>query len=425
MARKAPDSLVLLREIGETASNGGDLAQLFEKILADILQATDVEAASVLLLEEDGRLHIRAARGVPSEIVQETCIAPGEGISGYVLATGQAVLLEDLHQDGRFASSGGGERYRNRSLLSVPIKMGGRVLGVINVNNKRSGEAFVPADRELLTAISHLAALAVENAALAHRLSRQSGELETAHRRLLFLHESRGRLVCNLSHELNTPLTSMLGYLELLLHFPQRIEEAEGREFLTRAFEQSLRMERLISGMLRLFSLDGGDEPWVQAPVALDELVREALARRAADMEGYGVQLQAEIAADVAPVLGDRDKVAVLMAELVDNAIKFCRRPGALKVQLTPRDEDGCPSAYLRIYNDGESIPAGMASELFNGFTQLGDMNSGKPEGIGIGLATCRVIAERLQGKIFFEPTDDRGTAIGVLLPTMQEGSGG
>ena len=204
-AQRRMADLVLLKQIGETANSGGDLQELFDQILDSIVESAGVEVASLMLLEDDGLLHIASARGLSEKIINSVRVAAGEGVSGHVLATREPVLISNLQQDSRFKSLVGGERYSTQSLLSVPIMVREEMLGVINVNNKISGGSFDFEDQNLLVAIANQVALAMENFKLVNSLRLQADTLERTNEDLVRMNRARTRLVCNLSHELKTP----------------------------------------------------------------------------------------------------------------------------------------------------------------------------------------------------------------------------
>ena len=106
-------------------------------------------------------------------------------------------------------------RYRTGSLLSVPIQYQQRIVGVLNVNNKRNRETFTGIDQEQLQTIAHQVPLEIESIKLVGHLRGEKAELEQAHESLVKLPQDRTRFVCNLSHELKTPLTSVLGFSAL------------------------------------------------------------------------------------------------------------------------------------------------------------------------------------------------------------------
>lgn len=416
-ARRLTD-LILLREVSEFAGSQEALQPFLEKLLDAIAISAKVENASLMLVDEDGRLRVRAAKGLAATELDSVRMAPGEGISGHVLASGEAVLVEDLSREKRFSPSVRPGQYQTNSLLSVPIRVKNSILGVLNVNNKSSGEAFTAADRDLLVTIAHQTALAIENFKLVSLQQDQTRELEKAHRDLLRMDQARSRLVCNLSHELNTPLTLIQGYLDYFLQTALPVGREE-RQCLERAFDQCLRMERLIAGMLRLFSIVSGEERWEWQSLSLPNLVREALDAAAGRIAERGLEQTVQVADNLFELFGDREKAAMLFEALVDNAVKFNRKGGRLCIMAENRPIDGLDYLYLRIHNDGRTVPAEAAEEIFEQYTQLGNIHTEKPGGVGIGLALCRAILERMKGRIFLETSRCReGTSFGMLFPT-------
>ena len=416
-AQRRLSDLILLKEIGETASNGADLQILFDKIVDSITLSADVEMVSMMLRDDDGNLSIAAARGLSSDIMNRAKVAPGEGISGHVLATGRPILITDLSRDQRFHSAGDAERYKNQSLLSVPVRIKDRVLGVINVNNKRSGETFNAEDQNLLTTIAHQVALAIENFKLVSSLRQQARELEEANLHLVKFNKARSQLVCNLSHELKTPLTSILGFVDLIINFFDHIDRDELRDYLGKVHSESLHMEKLISGMLRLFSIDSGGEKWDWRTFSIEGLLSEAFTRKGYEIAEKDLAPALDIPPDLQDIFGDPEKVGILINALVDNAVKFNRPGGKILVRLENRQIEERPHVYLQIHNDGLAVPAESGEDIFNEYTQLGDINTEKPTGVGIGLAICKAILNRMGGSIFLEPTSGEGTTFGVLFP--------
>ncbi len=137
--------------------------RIIERLLDRILKHLDSEIGSVLAPDDDGNLRILIARGLPTEVVAETRVAIGEGISGFVARTGELLLVDNIESDERFKRRNH-ERYYTRSCLSAPLMVGGALYGVFNVNNKRNRESFSASDLRLLEAIGHHAALALNNA---------------------------------------------------------------------------------------------------------------------------------------------------------------------------------------------------------------------------------------------------------------------
>ena len=420
-AKRSLDDLILLKAIGETTSSTEDLQKLLDRVVDLIQDALDVEIVSLMLVDEENFLTIRSACGLPDDMRHKVMIAPGEGVSGHVLLHGEAVLIDDLSTDGRFPPRDGVVRYRTGSLLSVPIQYQQRIVGVLNVNNKRNREAFTRIDQELLQTIAHQAALAIENMKLVGYLQGKNAELEQAHESLMRLHQDRTRFVCNLSHELKTPLTSVLGFSDLLLNYFDQIETPKLREYIASIYSEGKQLEHLLTGMLRLFSLDSGSENWDWQVASLPEALRRVLENHDVRIQEMNLDLHVDFPEDLLSVWADQDKLELLFDALVDNAVKFNREGGRLSVTAGNLMLHGEPTLYLQISNQGKTVPRENAEDIFQEYSQLGELDTGKPSGIGVGLATCRAILRQMKGDIFLEPNDEEGTSIGLLLPTRME----
>jgi len=419
-AKRSLDDLILLKAVGETTRSAENLPKLLDRIIDLIQSALDVDIASLMLVDDEGTLKLRSAYGLPADVWDNVAIVPGEGVSGHVLKHGEPVLIDDLSTDGRFPPRGGVVRYRTGSLLSVPIRYQQRTMGVLNVNNKRNGEAFTGVDQELLLTIAHQTALAIENMKLVGHLQGKNLEVERAHADLMKLHQDRTRFVCNLSHELKTPLTSVLGFSDLLLNFFDQIEPSKMREYVAGIYSEGKHLEHLLTGMLRLFSIDSGSENWQWQSISLAESFIRVLSEHEVEIAEMELELQVVFPEDLMSVWGDQEKLDLLLNSLVDNAIKFNRQEGCLSVSAGNLTLYGKPVVYLQIANHGQSVPRENAEDIFQEYSQLGALDFGKPRGVGIGLATCRAILRQMQGEIFLEPVENEGTSIGLLLPTQQ-----
>ncbi|SHI53657.1 GAF sensor hybrid histidine kinase [Malonomonas rubra DSM 5091] len=419
-AQRRMGDLVLLKKIGETASSGSDLQELFDLILDSIVDSADVEVASLMLVEDDGLLHIAAARGLSEEIVNTVRVASGEGISGHVFASREPVLISNIDHDSRFEGHVGGKRYKDQSLLSVPIVVRDEIVGVINVNNKRSGGSFDLEDQNLLVAIANQVALAMENFELVNSLRSQAATLERTNDELVRMNRARTRLVCNLSHELKTPLTSIMGYVDLSLTFYEKLSEAEFKEHLQLVREEGERLEKLITGMLRLFSIESEREVWRWKAFGVPWPVADSFQYYNKQMATRELATEIDIEEDLPEVYGDQEKFSMAFNCLVDNAVKFNRDGGLIRVKAESRMFEGLQYVYLQIFNQGQTVPLEARSTIFNSYTQLGDIDTEKPHGVGIGLALVKVVVDRMKGDIFLEEVKGEGTSFGMLLPTEE-----
>ena len=419
-AQRRMADLILLRKVGETANAGNNLQGLFDQILDSIVHTTGVEVASLMLLKDDGLLHIASAHGLDKEIIRSVRVAAGVGISGHVLATGEAVLVPNIDQDNRFKSSRGVQRYKNQSLLSVPIYVRDEMVGVINVNNKTSGYPFDLEDQNLLVAIANQVSLAMENFKLINSFRQQALVLEHTNEDLVRVNRARTRLVCNLSHELKTPLTSIMGYIDLSLSFFHKLSEEEIKDNLVQIHEEGKRLEKLITGMLRLFSIESEREVWRWKSFGVPWSIADSFQYYSSKMAEQNLLTEIDIQDDLPEIYGDPEKFGMAFNSLIDNAVKFNRDGGLVRIKAEVKVSEELDYIYLQVFNQGQTVPPGAHETIFDSYTQLGDIDTEKPHGVGIGLALVKVVVDRMKGDIFLEELDEEGTCFGLMLPTEQ-----
>ncbi len=144
-----------------------ELDEVLTKIIARVTYCLEAQIGSVMLIDEEkNELYIAAAAGLPEEVIKTARVPVGQGISGWVAEKGEPLLVEDIEKDPRFGKKKSDSKYSTKSLISTPLVNRGKVIGVLNVNNKQSKEPFTKADLDLLTNIANQAAIAIENARL-------------------------------------------------------------------------------------------------------------------------------------------------------------------------------------------------------------------------------------------------------------------
>lgn len=169
----------LLCKASETLVSIFHKEEVSKNILRLVMDSLGVEHSSIMLIDaQEEMLHIDAAIGLPEPIVKHARVSMGESISGWVAQKGEPLLVHDIDKDKRFSkfAKSTDTKYKTKSLLSVPLKFKDRVIGVLNVNNKRDGAIFTEKDLHVLSAIARLSSAAVENARLFDEVLRHEAE---------------------------------------------------------------------------------------------------------------------------------------------------------------------------------------------------------------------------------------------------------
>lgn len=159
---------------------------LFQKVIDFIALLLEVERVSLMLLDEGTQtLRIAYAMGLGEDLKRRAVIRVGEGIAGWVAKEGKPLLIEDFATETRFRESAFHPQFKTKSLISVPLKVNGKVIGVLNANNKISGEKFDQYDLALLTTFSCLVALSFANAQLFDKLASSVDEVARVNKKLV------------------------------------------------------------------------------------------------------------------------------------------------------------------------------------------------------------------------------------------------
>lgn len=218
------------------------------------------------------------------------------------------------------------------------------------------------------------------------------------------------RFVADASHEIRTPLTAIIGNLELLA---RPVPEAERSVALTEARREADRLARLVADLLTLARADARATPVRADPVALADVVSDALREARHLIRG---QVLAVDAIDEVTVTGDRDRFLQLLLILMDNAAKYTPAGGRVHIALRRVVDRGRGAAELTVRDTGVGIsPEDL--HVFDRFYRADRARAREPGGSGLGLGIARWIAERHGGTIALESTLGVGTTAYVVIP--------
>ncbi len=423
--------LLTLRQLGE-ASSKEMLQALFKRTIDAVSDTLQVETASLMLVEED-QLRLVEALGIPREVVGKATVPLGKGISGHVAQTGIPLLINDINKDERFRPSKFKAQYSTQSALSVPLARGDRVLGVLNANNKMSGEAFTASDRDLLVTMASQVAMSIDNARLFAGLEEKAEALEVAHEELVRLDKDKTELILNISHELKTPLTSIIGFASLIPTLELTGETESLLEFLGFLENSASHLNYLVERILELFRLEAGRVPAQLERAPLVPGVGAAIQELTGVLDGRKV-VQDMGGLEEVRFLHDNRLFTRAMELLLENAVKFST--GETPIEISGQWHESCPVVpTYAVGKDALKLPTGTSGWIqltvrdhgkgmrekdipliFEKFKQLGDIMTDKPEGIGLGLSIARAIMERHHGALWADLAPEGGTRLHLLF---------
>jgi PAS domain S-box-containing protein len=225
------------------------------------------------------------------------------------------------------------------------------------------------------------------------------------------LDRMKDEFVSTVSHELRTPLTSIRGALGLLSAGLLGTVSDKAANLLRIALSNSDRLVRLINDILDLERIQSGREPLTFRPIAVGEIIRQAIDGMQPVADAAGVQLIHD--ANEVQLSADPDRLLQVITNLLSNAVKFS--PEGATVAVTLRE--GSSGLTLSVIDQGRGIPADKLDTIFDRFQQVDASDSRQKGGSGLGLAICRTIVQQHGGRIWAERNPVVGSTFRVVLP--------
>ncbi len=347
--------------------------------------ANSLQCQSVILLPRDGQLEIAA--GFPPEDT---------------LTPGNRAAADWAWEHGKPAGWSS-ETLPASDWLFVPMVMNNAPVGLVGVSFPGRERQFTTEQRRLLMAVVDQAALAVERTNLARDIEDQ---------RLLTETEAlRQALLSSISHDLRTPLVSIIGSVTTLQEYHDTLTPPFRAELMSTIHEEAQRLNRFVQNLLDMIRLGYGAIGLRIDWIDLDEIIGRARGKAAGQLNGHEVTVEVDESIKLLRV--DGVLLEQVFANLLDNAAKYSP-PGAPIRVTASRDGE---QAIIRVIDQGPGIPPEHREAVFDMFFRVraGDR---QPAGTGLGLAICRGFVEAHGGTIHAEPAPDgTGTAIVVRLP--------
>ncbi len=495
---KRIDGLEAIQRVGHKVTSLLDLDHVLTAVVDAAVEMTNAEEGSLLLLDETtGELYMRAGRNFHEEFVRTFRLPIRSSLAGQVLRTGKPLLIDEETPQ-KIKTS-----YLVYTIIYVPLTIQERVIGVLEVDNRKSRKPFTEYHVALMSALANYAAIAIENARLYSRSEMERNKLETIlteiedgaivvdldgrimlvnrkardafgifdknlvgkrlsevihHQELLeFLREREpgapsrveitledGRVlntqltsisqvglaitmqdithlkeldriksdfVNTVSHDLRSPLTAILGYVELMDRVGSLNEQQ--REFIQRIQLSVHNITALINDLLDLGRIEAGFDvrKEVMPFSVIVHYTIDGLKNRAEDR---GQHLILEAPDELPQILGNPVRLRQMLNNLVVNAIKYTPEGGEIIVRV--QAENG--QIITQIVDNGPGIPPTDQPYIFDKFYRASNIPNDTP-GTGLGLAIVKSIVENHLGRIWVDSTIGQGTVFTVVFPAV------
>jgi two-component system sensor histidine kinase KdpD len=308
---------------------------------------------------------------------------------------------EHNHAAGRGADTLPGGKW-----LFLPLRTGSGPVGVIGIDRDEPGPLLTPDERRLLDALADQAAVAIERVSLARGLAETRVLAETE--------RLRAALLTSISHDLRTPLASIIGTVSSLRSYADKYEPRERDELLATLQDEAERLNRFVGNLLDMTRLESGAIDLKLDLVDIAEIVGAALQRAGNVLAHHRIEV--EIAPDLPMVRLDSILFEQVLFNLLDNAAKYA--PPGSRIDIRAR-RDGDVVA-MDVTDEGPGIPPGDLERIFDKFYRV-QAQDRRRAGTGLGLAICRGFIEAQGGHIEARNRRDRsGAVLTVHIPVPE-----
>ncbi len=407
--------LSILYSIGKSVTTLLDQEKVLNRIVEAAVYVTGAEEGTLMLVDKDsGELYMRAARGLGEKYARGFRLRVEDSIAGQVVRTGQPFLESGDAQRLKVKTG-----YLVKSLMYVPLKAGQEVIGVLSVDNKVSNTPFTESDVYLLSALADYASIAIVNARLytevksfseelEQKVVERTKELQEAQEQLIQSEKlaSIGQLAAGVAHELNNPISVMLGFSQAILR--KLPEDDPLRKPLATIEREGLRCKGIIQNLL---DFARRSKPSLQ-PTNVNEVLEAACALIEHQISLDNVVVTKGYDPHLPQVLADANQLQQVFVNIIINARDAMPQGGTLRLITRSLGDE----VHIIFSDTGIGIPPENIKRIFDPFFTTKEVG----QGTGLGLSVSYGIVEQHGGTIEVKSEVGVGTTFIVKLPVMQ-----
>ena len=418
--RNGYDTGDFLIRLGRILTSTTELREILDQVGNEI-RSTLKASGSLFLIYRDHHPNELAGEGISKQFNQSelaTLQAITSASEGGLLTVDKLITSKLPHAQALHALL-----TKKHIVYILPLVTADETIGYFMLGENLAG-MYTKQDTEALKAIANELVIAVQNArsvqairdlnaSLEERIDSATEELRASNKKLIELDEAKDEFVSMASHQLRTPLTSVKGYISMVLEGDTGDITPMQRKLLEEAFASSERMVHLISDFLNVSRLQTGKFVIDTSKVDLAELVGQEVAGLEATAKVRSLKLQYRKPKYFPVLYIDEGKIRQVLMNFIDNAIYYSTERTTITVKL--RVEDG--DAVLEVHDTGIGVPKSEQQRLFTKFFRATNARRQRPDGTGIGLFLAKKVIVAHGGSMVFESTEGEGSVFGFRLP--------
>jgi len=417
--RDAYDAQAFLDELNKELVSNIDLESLLKKC-SEIIASNLKPEYCAFGLKETAYSPQRVIGDTSKDFRQEDI----ELVRSNTPLTKQTVLLSDELDDESELKS----RLRKYDIailsrLATDLDLEIEGLGYLIMGQKKSGNPYNKQDLRIIEIITNELVIAIQNAlrfeeiekfnvTLQEKVDNATAELKRTNDRLKELDETKDEFISMASHQLRTPLTSVKGYLSMVLEGDVGDVPDQQRRMLDQAYVSSQRMVYLIADLLNVSRLKTGKFIIDTKPTNLAEVVEGEVSQLIDTAKSRKLELHYDKPDDFPVVMLDETKIRQVIMNFIDNAIYYTPAGGRIDVSVAETDK----TIEYRVKDNGIGVPKSERHHLFNKFYRAGNARKARPDGTGLGLFMAKKVIVAQAGAVIFETEEGKGSTFGFIF---------
>jgi signal transduction histidine kinase/DNA-binding response OmpR family regulator len=378
--RRRVQEMDILYRVGKSVTSLLSKDQVLERVLDAVFYVSSAEEATVMLMDEE-------SSQLRTEVHRQQ--EPG-GVRRLTSHSFDKLAIETVRE---------GDAKASGTMVSVPLKVGGRVIGVLGVGNRANIHSFSGHDRQLLLALADYAAIAVENARLYEDVWKAD--------------QSKTEFVSLVAHELRTPMTSIRGYTDLLLKGMCDSLTSQQEQFIKVVHNNVIRMQLLVSDIQDIARIETGHLKVELQSTDLTDALKNALQATQRRIKAQSQQLTVRMPKDLPQVYADPTRLTQILTNLLSNAHKYTPKGGHIDVRAWLQDGH----VHCAVSDTGIGISPDDQARLFTKFFRSEDPTIQEVPGTGLGLCIVKNLVELQGGKIKVESQLGKGSSFAFTVP--------
>jgi signal transduction histidine kinase len=412
-----------LAEITTITSEEIQLAKLVKRALGALEECLAPTYISAYVVDDKGRVrHFTIGPDPPTPYQRRLQI----DIVGTLLDRLPRVV--NAHDSHVLHETGAQQRIRRTDVsMLLQFVVQHEHIGALFLGDKQNGMSYNEKDLQLLTTTTDELALAIQNSqrfeeiehfndTLQSRVNSATTRLRHSNQELKKLDRAKDEFVSLASHQLRTPLTSIKGYLSMVLEGDMGKITTNQRQVLEQAYASSERMVHLIGDFLSVSRLQTDRFTIELEPTDLNRVIEQIVASLQPIAAEHAVKLSYEGVVNKRLLMLDAAKIQQVVMNYIDNAIYYSPRDGRVTVSLEYRHHE----AIMTVTDTGIGVPEAEQEGLFSKFYRAGNARKKRPDGTGVGLYLVKKIVTAHDGSIIFHSREGKGSTFGFRLPIIE-----